>query len=131
MDEVRQDFLAGSRRAIDKHGNIGPREAIGQRDDRQRRRVGCNRPLAGIGHGDQRGEAALGDRIAVGQLSTGAGQFDRGRVAACQRDGARIATGRKIAFVRQRDRPLHEQRGCDPRHPGIDRAVRTRKIRAL
>ena len=108
VNKSGEHFLARPRGAVDQHRNVGPRQPVGQRDDRQRRRIGRNRALPGIGHRDQRSDAAFGNRVGIGERAAGTGQFDRGRLAPRHGDRAGIAAGREIARIRQSDRSVHE-----------------------
>ena len=59
VDRAGQHFLAGAGRAVDQHGDVGLRDALGEREQRQALGIGGGRH---VGPGDQRAGEAVADR---------------------------------------------------------------------
>ncbi len=115
VDELREDFLAGPGRAVDQHRNVGLRQPVGQRENRERFRIGRDRPAAGGGERDERGEARFGNRIGIGQPRAAAHPFDRRGIGPRQRHriGQRGEAG--FGMVGKMHGAAREERGDDPR----------------
>ena len=120
MDELRQHLLAGAGRPVDQHWNIGLRQPVGERDDRQRYRIGRNRAAICAQKRYQCGDRRLARGIVIPDRAALAGKFQPVGLGAFEHDRAAMMAAFRISRIDQLYRSVEEQRGSNPRQPRCD-----------